>query len=80
MSRTTKVEMEILDQLQKTVELKTLYDLPTDGASRAIRIASEVEMLMDGHPDWSVVNIQISKDADDGKNLHELINREPGTG
>lgn len=70
MVRTIKAELEVVNESQKTVNLHVMYDLPADAASRAIRIASAVEMLMDSYPDWSVVNIQISKDADERKNLY----------
>lgn len=60
--RKTKVEIEILDRFQKTVEARAIYRLPEDGASRAICISSAVEMLMDSYSDWTIVNIQISKD------------------
>lgn len=66
-----KVQIDIEDQLGDIIETTTLYKVPIDGVSRTLRIASVIEKLMDRYPTYSIINIQMTKDADERKSVQE---------
>jgi hypothetical protein len=62
--KTTKLELEVVDEYQKTTEVVAMYGLSTDVTLSTASIVHEVERMMVKHPNWNVINIQITKDAE----------------
>lgn len=79
MMKKLKVEIETINENGMTAEVLTMYDIPADGLSRAVRVASVIERLMDRYPSYSAINVSITKDADDGTQIHEPPRGKPGT-
>jgi hypothetical protein len=63
--KTTKLELEVVDEFQKTKEVVAMYGLSTDVTLSAASIVYEVERMIIKHPNWNVINIQITKDEEE---------------